>query len=386
MPRGIEVPPQRLAATRDALQDWFRAGHRDLPWRRTRDPYAILISEAMLQQTRVETVIPYYERFLAKLPSFAALAAAPHDDVMALWAGLGYYRRAASLQACARAVVERHGGELPRDEEALLALPGVGAYTAGALRSIAFHEEAALVDGNVVRVLSRLFRIQDGLGAARAEVWRIAGLLVRGARPSDLNQGLMELGATVCTPRKPRCEGCPLAARCDAKAAGDAESFPTGKTQSAVRAMALELAWIERDGAVLLVKRPAVGLWAGLWDLPSHESDVDAGASPGEIASRIGSRLALAIELESELARCVHVLSHRRVEARVWRARLASERVAERAEEGGEAPLRWMPIEEPQSRGTSTLTRRLWKDVLEARRRPALFDAAAPRTRARGRE
>lgn len=383
-PSDTEVPPRHLAAIRDALQDWFRANHRDLPWRRTRDPYAILISEAMLQQTRVETVIPYYERFLEKLPSFAALAAAQTDDVMALWAGLGYYRRAANLQACARAVVERHGGKLPRDEKALLALPGIGAYTAGALRSIAFLEEAPIVDGNVVRVLSRLFRIEDGLGAARAEVWRLAAALVRGSRPSDLNQGLMELGATLCTPRKPRCEACPLAARCDARAAGDAERFPTGKTETAVRPLALELAWIERDGAVLLVKRPDGGLWAGLWDLPSHDGTGGADGADG-LAERLGAAAGLEIAIESELARRVHVLSHRRVEARVWRARILSDRVAERIGDEADDTRRWMAIDEPPSRGTSTLTRRLWTDVIEARRQPALFDAAPPRKKARKR-
>lgn len=375
-------PARRLGQVRDELQDWFRANQRDLPWRRTRDPYAILVSEAMLQQTRVETVIPYYERFLARLPTFEALASASADEVNALWAGLGYYRRAANLRACARAVVERHRGQLPSDEAALLALPGIGDYTAGAIRSIAFHEEAPLVDGNVIRVLSRLFRIEDGLGGAKQRIWRLARELVRGSRPAELNQGLMELGATVCTPRNPRCASCPLARRCEARRHGDAEAFPSGKVATRVRELRLDLAWIERDGRVLLMRRPERGLWAGLWDLPGVETD---GASPlpmDVLAARIGAAIDARLELEAEAARRTHVLSHRRVDARVFRARLADERVAERSALDGE-DAHWVRADEPPARGISTLTRRLWSDVLGAARQPTLFpiSPSSPPTR-----
>ncbi len=378
---------RRVNAIRDELQDWFRANHRDLPWRRTRDPYAILISEAMLQQTRVETVIPYFERFLARLPTFEALAAASADEVNALWAGLGYYRRAANLRTCAQMVVERHGGRLPRDETALLALPGIGQYTAGALRSIAFHEEAPLVDGNVIRVLSRLFRISDGLGIAKQRIWELAASLVRGSRPSDLNQGLMELGATLCTPRNPRCEVCPLGRLCTAHRHGDVERFPSGKVATRMRELRLTLAWIEREGRVLMVRRPERGLWAGLWDLPWIESDDATNGSDGDtLAAELGASISAALAVEDELARRVHVLSHRRVTATVFRARLITDRVSEGASLGTGADgdvAHWVLAADPPARGISTLTRKLWNDVLKRACQPALFavSPSSPPTR-----
>ncbi len=378
---------RRLTHIRDTLQDWFRANHRDLPWRRTRDPYAILISEAMLQQTRVETVIPYYERFLAQLPTFDALAAASADEVNALWAGLGYYRRAANLRACAQAVVERHGGRLPRDETGLLALPGIGSYTAGAIRSIAFHDEAPLVDGNVIRVLSRLFRVADALGSAKQRIWELAAALVRGSRPSDFNQGLMELGATVCTPRIPHCEICPLGRHCEARRHGDVERFPSGKVASRMRELRLTLAWIERDGRVLMVRRPEQGLWAGLWDLPGIESDDPTNGSGGDtLAAALGRAIGATLALEEELARRVHVLSHRRVTATVFRARLIADRVGEGPNLGAGADgdgAHWVPAAEPPARGISTLTRKLWNEVLERACQPALFSVSpsSPPTR-----
>ncbi len=210
---------------------WFRAGHRDLPWRRTREPYRVWVSEIMLQQTRVEVVVPYYERFVARFPTPHALADAPLDDVLAAWSGLGYYRRARQLHAAAALVVREHAGDLPADDEALRALPGIGRYTAGAIRSIAFGHAAPIVDGNVARVLSRLFALAGGPGDAAWEkrLWTLAAALVPAADPSAFNQGLMELGATVCTPRAPRCDACPLARFCKAHAAGREEAFPPAK-------------------------------------------------------------------------------------------------------------------------------------------------------------
>jgi A/G-specific adenine glycosylase len=213
---------------RRALLDWYRANRRDLPWRATRDPYAIWISEAMLQQTRVETAIPYYERFLARFPDLQTLADADSDDVLGVWAGLGYYSRARNLHAAARIVVDEHAGELPDDAEALRSLPGVGRYTAGAVASIAFDRPEPVVDGNVSRVFARLRGIRDDVRKAATvrRLWEEAAALVRGPHPGDLNQALMELGARVCTPRAPRCPVCPVAHHCEAQRGGDAEALP----------------------------------------------------------------------------------------------------------------------------------------------------------------
>ncbi|MBC7172514.1 MAG: A/G-specific adenine glycosylase, partial [Polyangiaceae bacterium] len=207
---------------RSALLEWFDRAQRDLPWRRTLDPYAIWVSEVMLQQTRVETVIPYYERFLTRFPTPAALAEAEEDAVLAAWSGLGYYRRARMLHAGAREVVATYGGAVPEAREARLALPGVGRYTAGAIGSIAFGKPEPIVDGNVARVLSRVRFIETPPGRADTErrLWDEAERLVYGERPGALNQALMELGATVCTPSSPRCTECPIARACAARSKG----------------------------------------------------------------------------------------------------------------------------------------------------------------------
>jgi A/G-specific adenine glycosylase len=212
------------------LASWYRRTCRDLPWRRTRDPYAIWVSETMLQQTRVETVLPYYERFLRELPDVASLAEAPEERVLALWSGLGYYRRARMLHAAAKKVAGEHAGRMPDDPAALRRLDGVGAYTAGAVASIAFGRRAALVDGNVARVLARLFAVEEDVksAAGAARVWAIAERLVGAVQepPGEWNQALMELGATVCVPRAPLCAVCPVAPWCAARSLGIAAELP----------------------------------------------------------------------------------------------------------------------------------------------------------------
>jgi len=216
------------APLRRGILAWYQRHKRDLPWRRTRDPYAIWVSEIMLQQTRVETVIPFYERFLRRFPDVAALARARETAVLAAWSGLGYYRRARHLHAAARAVAREHQGVMPDTKEDLLALPGIGAYTASAIASIAFGREEAAVDGNVIRVLARIhgLRGRRDSPALRRGVETIAGALARGPRPGDWTQALMELGATTCLPREPLCGRCPAARSCAARRSGDPARFP----------------------------------------------------------------------------------------------------------------------------------------------------------------
>ena len=318
--------PRRTRATRDALLRWYDAEKRDLPWRRTRDPYAIWISETMLQQTRVETVIPYYASFLARFPDVHALATADQDDVFGEWAGLGYYSRARNLQAAARAIVDEHDGELPDDVEGLRSLPGIGRYTAGALASIAFDQCEPLVDGNVARVLSRLLGIREDVKsrAIQDRLWDEAGQLVEGDRPGDLNQALMELGATVCTPRAPRCPACPWRRRCDAKRVGDAEALPVKAAKKPPRKMISAAAWIERGGThnkntrVLAVRRPSGGLMGGLWELPGGECQ--RGEKPIDALQRI-LRATLHLELShiDRVGSVTHAFSHRALRLHIFR-------------------------------------------------------------------
>src|SRR6185503_9991928 len=219
------VSPMNVA---DALVGWYRGARRDLPWRRTRDPYAIWVSEVMLQQTRVTVVVPYWQRWMARFPSPAALAGAPLDDVLAAWSGLGYYGRARNLHRGAREVVARYGGRLPDSAGELRTLPGIGRYTAGAIASMAFDRQEPLVDGNVARVLARVFAVEEDVKSAAGQnrLWQLAADLVPSEAPGDFNQALMELGATLCAPAAPRCAGCPLAADCRAHREGRTDELP----------------------------------------------------------------------------------------------------------------------------------------------------------------
>ncbi len=317
---------------RSALLSWYRKTRRDLPWRRTRDPYAIWISETMLQQTRVETVIPYYERFLARFPDARSLAEAPADDVMSLWAGLGYYSRARNLQAAARQVCDEHGGRLPEDVDALQSLKGVGRYTAGAVASIAFDRPAPILDGNVIRVLARLLDLREDVAGAEVKrtLWAEAEALAEGPSPGDLNQALMELGALVCVPRAPRCLACPVMDRCAARREGSAESLPVkAKKPKPKRARAV-CALVERAGQqrrFLAVRRPPSGLLGGLWELPGDEVGLRE-SGPEVLARALRDRVGLSVTDVEEVGPVRHVFTHRSLRLDVYRARTGPGRVA----------------------------------------------------------
>ena len=280
----------RVRRLRGPLLRWYRRAKRDLPWRRTKDPYAIWVSEAMLQQTTVAAVVPYWERFLQRFPDVAELAAGGEEEVLAMWSGLGYYRRARALREGAIAVMERHDGRVPDDPQALRALPGIGPYTAGAIASLAFGRQTPVVDGNVERVLARLFGIGGRGASVRRGYWSLAEALVKGRHPGDLNQALMELGATVCTPRAPRCPTCPVRGSCRARALGDAERFPAPRVRRPVSDVRCAAAWIERSGRVLLVRRHADGPLRGTWDIPVVVAS-DPRASARDLRARLGTRV-----------------------------------------------------------------------------------------------
>jgi len=272
----MRSPPPSL---RRAILTWYSRAKRDLPWRRTRDPYAIWVSEIMLQQTRVETVVPFYERFLRRFPDVGSLARAGEPAVLAAWSGLGYYRRARHLHAAARAVVRGHGGRIPREREALLTLPGIGAYTSAAIASIAFEAPEAAVDGNVIRVLARIagFRGRRDSPALRRNVGAWAESLARGPRPGDWTQALMELGATVCLPRDPLCARCPAARACVARASGDPGRYPEASAAKAPRAERRILLLASAGDRVLLV--PDESDARATWTLPYARLGASASAT-----------------------------------------------------------------------------------------------------------
>lgn len=265
-----------IAGQAGALLDWYDRNRRDLPWRvppgAAPDPYRVWLSEVMLQQTTAAVVRGYYARFLARWPTVRALAAAGIDDVLHAWQGLGYYARARNLHRCARAVVAEHGGRFPEDEAALRRLPGIGPYTAAAVAAIAFDRPAAVVDGNVERVVSRLFAVEEPLPGARAELRRLAARLTPARRPGDHAQAMMELGATLCAPRAPSCAGCPWNPVCRGRLAGLARGLPRRAPRPPRPTRYGIVFWTLRgDGAVLLRRRPAEGLLGGMMELPSSQ-------------------------------------------------------------------------------------------------------------------
>ncbi|MBC8069729.1 MAG: A/G-specific adenine glycosylase [Deltaproteobacteria bacterium] len=276
-----------------ALAPWFIAHQRTMSWRGRTDPYAIWVSEVMLQQTRVETVERYYTKFLDRFPDTFALAAADDDAVLAAWSGLGYYRRARMLHLGAKVVAERFGGRMPEQAEQLREIPGIGPYTAGAIASIAFDRPEPLVDGNVARVLSRVNAIEDVArqGANAKQHWQLVAEIVREGSPRVLAQALMELGATVCTPRSPRCMACPLFASCRARKLGIVDRVPAPKQRGVLPRERWWALAIVRDERLLVVRRPGEGLLAGMWCLPLvaiDEGDVSGAPDPALLRAAIG--------------------------------------------------------------------------------------------------
>jgi len=344
------VKPANPAAA--ALLAWYDRQRRDLPWRRDSDPYRVWVSEIMLQQTRVETVVPYYERFLARFPDVAALAAAGEDEVLALWSGLGYYRRARQMHAAARQVVRRHGGRFPASVEGLSTLPGIGPYTAAAVGSIAFGVVEPVMDGNVERVTARLLGLAEDpkSGAVRRRLLAQAADLLEPRRPGDGNQALMELGATVCTPRAPRCLLCPLReaapgwSGCTAAAEGDPERYPPPRRRRAtVREHRLMLV-VERGAELLLFRRPQdAALLAGTWELPWVP--LDEGLPPSAAAPLLAARYGGGWQSGEALGVVRHGITHRAIEIRVHRGAL--EVPAGEIAAGAANPFepRWFPLE-----------------------------------------
>ncbi len=297
------------------LNRWYATNRRDLPWRPPLgksapvDPYAVLISEFMLQQTQVATVAGYFRRFMEAFPNLAALADASEHDVLRLWQGLGYYSRARNLHATARRIVADFGGRIPREVDELTALPGIGRYTAGAISSIAFDRRAPILDGNVARVLCRLEKIQTDPREPKTvkRLWILAEKILPKRRYGQFNSALMELGATVCTPRQPQCPICPVRRFCQSAAAGLQETIPLPRKSRPTPILARWTVCVHHKNRWLLERRPRSGRWAGLWQFPTIEADDVAPASDA-----IGRRIGLPIRDLREIGQVRHALTHRR--------------------------------------------------------------------------
>src|SRR5262245_44553172 len=345
-------------ASADALLAWYDRHRRTLPWRarpgETPDPYRVWLSEIMLQQTTVRAVVPYFLRFLERWPDVGALAAAPLDDVLKLWAGLGYYARARNLHACAQAVVAHHGGRFPATEPELTTLPGIGRYTAAAIAAIALDARAVPVDGNVERVVTRLHAVEAELPAAKPEIQRLAQALAPETRGGDFAQALMDLGATICTPKKPACALCPWIEPCAARARGDAERFPikAPKREGRLRRGAAFVA-VRADGFVLVRSRPPKGLLGGMTEVPTtawaHDFDEADALSDAPLARAKWRRIPGVV---------THVFTHFPLELAVHIAQVPA---TARAPEG----MRWVALAELPGEALPNLMRKVLTHALD---------------------
>jgi len=298
---------------RKRLIHWYKKHGRDLPWRRTRDPYAIWVSEMMLQQTQVDTVIPYYQKFLRTFPTVKDLAKASLSKVLKAWEGLGYYSRARNLNKASQIVVKDFQGRIPDNLKDLLSLPGIGRYTAGAILSIAYNQRAPILDGNVKRVISRLFAISGDPGEKETgqRLWRISEFLVPPNHASAFNQALMDLGAMICSPKGPRCMECPLRDGCKGKASGNPERYPSRKIRKAIPHIEAVSGIIIRDGKVLLKQRAEKGLLGGLWEFPNWKIEKKRSFRPGlRLRNQIRKEMGMNVEVKESVGPFKQTFSH----------------------------------------------------------------------------
>jgi len=348
-PAGQPLAARLVNELRRKLLEWYDVSCRDLPWRKTRDPYRIWISEIMLQQTRVQAVIPYYERFLRRFPHAESLAVAEEQELLACWSGLGYYSRARNLQKAARAIVGRHGGMFPRELSDALALPGIGSYTAAAVLSIAYGAPLAVLDGNVARVLSRLFAMPVDVrsNAGKQSLLKKAEILLSRNRPGDFNQAMMELGATICLPRQPQCGVCPLGKICRAFLTGQTAAYPPARRKAAAKLRRYVAALILDDsGNCLLTRRPASAQWMqGFWELPMREQ-VGERAVSGDGASPLRK----GIFLGTLLGQVRHTITNNKLEVSVFRASLQRSLRPSRE--------KWIPLRQIHDVPVTTITRK----------------------------
>jgi len=343
------------------LLDWYAVHARKLPWRDLKDPYAVWVSEIMLQQTRVETVIPYYEKWMRRFPTVETLAAATEQDVLNAWEGLGYYSRARNMLKAAITVYEKFGGIFPRSVDELKKLPGIGRYTAAAVASIAFDIDLAVLDGNVKRVLARVYQVAEAVDTPSAEkhLWNLAQQLLPPGRASAYNQAVMDLGATICTPKSPDCENCPVQSVCLAWKASEQTKYPLMLQKVPVPEIEVCAAIIERDGLVLIARRPSKGLLGGMWEFPGGKVE------PGESHAQ-----ALVREIREELNTDIHPLqffgtyrhayTHFKVILQAWRVELTG--AEPQALEASE--IQWVELSDLQHYPMGKIDRSISNDLI----------------------
>lgn len=309
------------------LLRWYGSRERSLPWRQKPEPYAVWVAEIMAQQTRLESMLPYYARWMKRFPTIRALANADEQEVLALWEGLGYYSRGRNLRRAAKVVMADYGGKLPEDLGGLHDLPGVGPYTAGAIASLAFGVDAPAVDGNAIRVLARVFNVEEPVesGTAKKRFWELAAQHLPSGHAADYNQALMDLGAQVCLPRRPKCSECPLKGDCVAKTLGIQEERPVKRQAKPMPLREFAAAVIRQRGEVLLVQRPASGLLAGMWEFPNTRL-IAGGRAKANLKRALRNEFAVDLFLDQRIAVYEHTYSHFQARLRVYECKLSGKR------------------------------------------------------------
>ena len=365
---------------------WYRKHQRILPWRETRDLYSIWVSEIMLQQTQVATVIPYYERFLNRFPNPAALAAAPEDEVYRLWAGLGYYRRARQLHAAAKKIVEVHGGVFPNLLQDVLALPGIGRYTAHAILSFALDAQLGIVEANTQRLYARLLHWEGPVesGAGQKAIWDYAGRIVPKKNCGEFNQAMMEIGSQICTPRNPSCDRCPLLRFCPTGQQGHADRIPTPKPRKSYTDLTEAVVLVKNTSAQWLVRR-CIGSerWAGLWDFPRF--DVSSGGRSADMASVLRKSMLEQFHIEVDLIDSQHSLRHAvtryRIQVHCFAGELRTDRVCEAAHVNEPLITRWLGMDELNQLAWNASAKRILKWLQESHLQAATSHPSVRRVR-----
>jgi A/G-specific adenine glycosylase len=342
------------------LLRWFKKNARDLPWRKTRDPYAIWVSEVMLQQTQVPTVIPYYRRFLKSFPTIRHLARANLSGVLKIWEGLGYYSRARNLHRASKIILGKFRGKIPDTLDDLLTLPGLGRYTVGAILSIAYNKEAPVLDGNVKRVLSRLYAISGDPKKTEGLLWQISESLIPQGRANAFNQALMDLGSMICTPKEPQCPRCPLMDECKGKALGNPESYPSKVVKKRIPHRVALSAVIQRNGKILLRQRPPKGLLGGLWEFPNWKIE-EKGRSSLRLRLRnyIKKEMGMNVNVKESIGTFKQTFSHFKLTLHAFNCEVI----------GGKAKGKWVPIKSLQQLAMSRIHRRIAEVIDEGMRR-----------------
>lgn len=357
---------------RTDLIDWYQSVKREMPWRDTDDPYRIWVSEIMLQQTRVDQARPYFERFVETFPTVEALAAADRDDVLRLWEGLGYYSRARYLHDAAQHVVDDFGGQVPDTYDAIHALPGVGPYTAAAVLSIAYNKPHAVLDGNVIRVLSRVFAVDDNVKSAptRRRLQEAADALIDPERPGTFNQAMMELGALLCTPRLPSCADCPVQPACQATSEGNPEDYPVTPEKKPVPHYDIAVGLVfDDDGQLLIQRRPDDGLLGGLWEFPGGKQE-DGEDLSTTCCRELREELGIEIDVQDHFYTLSHAYSHFKITMHAFRCRIMSGTPSSELDQ----PLKWVPVDMLDDYAFPRANRRLIEELERRQTEPSLFD------------